>query len=82
MIFFDRRCVVFIILIMIKLYYLFNVIEKKKLFYNLFGFFFLLLMMFECLVFLVEKFLERLVKSNDKVIYMVDFMGWYFYIII
>lgn len=82
MIFFDRRCVVFIILIMIKLYYLFNVIEKKKIFYNLFGFFFLLLMMFECLVFLVEKFLERLVKSNDKVIYMVDFMGWYFYKII
>lgn len=81
MIFFDRCCVIFIILIMIKLYYLFNVKEKKKYFIICLGFF-LLLMMFECLVFLVEKFLERLVKSNDKVIYMVDFMGWYFYIII
>lgn len=42
MIFFDRRCVVFKILIMIKLYYLFNIIEKKKYFIICLGFFFVI----------------------------------------
>lgn len=78
----DKRCATFTTLIMIKPHYLFNVIEKKKLFYNLSGFFFLLPMMLECSVPLVEKLPERLVKSNDKVIHMVDFMGWHSYITI